>query len=221
MNPTSPPPPPSNGVAILMAEIERIAQELRALDKRPLPATEDQIKALVTLAERERPLKVNVNSEEVAKLLLGKVDQQAKVFQNTGYELINYLDSRQLAMTNALDRGVAAVQAAEVKLQDSAQRIPHSVPLDVFENWRSTLGFTLGPVVVLLLGMLFGGHFSRVPKEELEKVQTQLAHEQGQVQVFRQFRTALAKDHPELAYQYFPYPDDPKPAKKESKRIKR
>jgi hypothetical protein len=64
-----------------MAEIERIAQELRALDKRPLPATEDQIKALVTLAERERPLTLSVNSEAVAKLLMGKVEQQTKAFE--------------------------------------------------------------------------------------------------------------------------------------------
>ena len=55
MNPT-PTPAPTNGVAILMAEIERIAQELRAGNKRPLPATEDQVKGLVKLAERDRPL---------------------------------------------------------------------------------------------------------------------------------------------------------------------
>jgi len=205
-------PPPSNGVAILMAEIERIAQELRAVNKRPLPATEDQVKALVKLAERDRPLTLNVNSQAVATLLLGQVDQQAKVFQETGYKLINYLDDRQQAMTAALDKGVAAVQAAEAKLQASAQQIPRSVPLNVLENWRSTLGFTLGPVVLLLLGMLLTGHFSRVPKEELEKVQAELAQARGAVQRFQQCRAELAKDRPELAYKYFPYQSDPKPA---------
>lgn len=174
MNPT-PPPAPSNGVAILMAEIERIAQELRAVNKRPLPATEDQVKALVKLAERDRPLTLNVNSEAVAKQLLGQVDKQAQVFQTTGYELIKYLDDRQKTMSAALDKGVAAVQAAEAQLQASAQQIPRSVPLNVFENWRSTLGFTLGPVVLVLLGMLFTGHFSRVPKAELEKAQAETA----------------------------------------------
>ncbi|MFD2788109.1 hypothetical protein [Hymenobacter rubripertinctus] len=122
MNPT-PPPAPTNGVAILMAEIERIAQELRAVNKRPLPATEDQVKALVKLAERDRPLTLNVNSEAVAKQLVGQVDKQAQVFQTTGYELIKYLDDRQKAMTATLDKGVAAVQAAEAKLQASAQQI--------------------------------------------------------------------------------------------------
>jgi len=218
MNPT---PTPSNGVAILMAEIERIAQELRAVNKRPLPATEDQVKALVKLAERDRPLTLNVNSEAVAKQLVGQVDKQAQVFQTTGYELIKYLDDRQKAMTAALDKGVAAVQAAEAKLQASAQQIPRSVPLNVFENWRSTLGFTLGPVVLLLLGMLLSGHFSRVPKEEMEKVQAELAQARGAVQRFQECRVELAKDRPELAYKYFPYSNDPKPAKKGGQGAKR
>lgn len=210
MNPP-PPPSPSNGVAILMAEIERIAQELRAVNKRPLPATEEQIKALVALAERDRPMTLNVNSEAVAKLLVGQVDKQAQAFQTTGYALINYLDDRQKAMTSALDKGVAAVQAAEDKLQASAQQIPRSVPLNVFENWRSTLGFTLGPVALVLLGMLVTGHFSRVPKEELEKVQAELAQSRAVVQRFQELRATLAKERPELAYKYFPYPGDPKP----------
>ena len=64
-----------------MAEIERIAQELRAYNKRPLPATEDQVQALVKLAERDRPLTLHVNSEAVAAQLVGKVEQQAKVFE--------------------------------------------------------------------------------------------------------------------------------------------
>jgi hypothetical protein len=71
-----------------MAEIERIAQELRAVNKRPLPATEDQVKALLAVAERDRPLTVNVNSQAVATLLLGQVDKQAQVFQATGQALI-------------------------------------------------------------------------------------------------------------------------------------
>lgn len=44
-------------------------------------------------------------------------------------------------------------------------------PLNVFENWRSTVGFTLGPVALILLTMLCTGHFSRVPKADLEKAQ--------------------------------------------------
>jgi hypothetical protein len=106
------------------------------------------------------------------------------------------------------------VQAAEASLAAAAQRIPRSVPLNVFENWRSTLGFTVGPVVLVLLvllGMLFTGHFSRVPKEELEKVQAELTQARGAVQRFQECRATLAKERPELAYQYFPYPGDPKP----------
>ena len=211
MNPTSP-PAPTNGVAILMAEIERIAQELRAGNKRPLPATEDQVKALLTLAERDRPLTLNVNSQAVATLLLGQVDQQAQRLQTGADKLIKLVDDRTDYLVEQLTARLAAVQAAEASLTAAAQRIPRSVPLNVFENWRSTLGFTLGPVVLMLLGMLFAGHFSRVPKADLEKVQAELAQAQGAVQRFQECRATLAKERPELAHQYFPYTNDPKPA---------
>ncbi len=212
MTPTSS-PTPSNGVAILMAEIERIAQELRAVNKRPLPATEDQVKALLAVAERDRPLTLTVNSQAVATLLLGQVDEQAKRFQLGCNRLITLVDDRTDYLSEQLAARLAAVQAAEASLVAVAQRIPRSVPLNVFENWRSTLGFTLGPVVLLLLGMLFAGHFSRVPKVELEQVQAELAQARGAVQRFQECRAALAKERPELAYQYFPYSNDPKPVK--------
>jgi hypothetical protein len=170
-----------------MAEIERIAQELRAYNKRDLPATKNQVEALVKLAERDRPLTLNMDSEAVAKQLIGKVDQQAKVFQDTGYQLINYLDDRQKTLTTALDERVAALKAAEASLKATAQQIPDSVPLNVFENWRSTVGFTLGPVALMLLTMLCTGHFSRVPKADLEKVQAD--NEQ-----LRQYNARLTKE---------------------------
>jgi hypothetical protein len=196
-----------------MAEIERIAQELRAVNKRPLPATEDQVKALLAVAERDRPLTLTVNSQAVATLLLGQVDEQAKRFQLGCNRLITLVDDRTDYLSEQLAARLAAVQAAEASLVAVAQRIPRSVPLNVFENWRSTLGFTLGPVVLLLLGMLFAGHFSRVPKVELEQVQAELAQARGAVQRFQECRAALAKERPELAYQYFPYSNDPKPVK--------
>ena len=217
MNPT-PPSTPSNGVAILMAEIERIAQELRAVNKRPLPATEEQVQALVKLAERDRPLTLNVNSQAVATLLLGQVDQQAQRLQTGADKLIKLVDDRTDYLVEQLTARLAAVQAAEASLAAAAQRIPRSVPLNVFENWRSTLGFTLGPVVLMLLGMLFAGHFSRVPKEELEKVQAELAQARGTVQRFQELRAELVKERPELAYKYFPYTNDPKPAPAKNRR---
>lgn len=213
-----PSPPPTNGVAVLMAEIERIAQELRAVNKRPLPATEDQVKALVKLAERDRPLTLNVNSQAVATLLLGQVDQQAQRLQAGSDKLIKLVDDRTDYLVEQLTARLAAVQAAEASLAAAAQRIPRSVPLNVFENWRSTVGFTLGPVLLVLLGMLLTGHFSRVPKAELEQAQAELAQARGVVQQFQQCRATLAKDRPELAYKYFPYSTDPKPAPAKKRR---
>ncbi|PIQ22139.1 MAG: hypothetical protein COW65_04900 [Cytophagales bacterium CG18_big_fil_WC_8_21_14_2_50_42_9] len=181
MNPT-PPTAPGNGVATLMAEIERIAQELRAYNKRPLPATEDQLQALVKLAERDRPLTLHVNSEAVAQQLVGKVELQAKLFRDTGNELLTYLDNRQRMLTSALDERVAALKAAEVSLQATTDRMPKQVPLNVMANWRSTVGFTFGPVLLVLLTMLFTGHFSRVPKAEVEAVQAKYDHLLGVAQ---------------------------------------
>ncbi len=217
MNPT-PPPAPSNGVAVLMAEIERIAQELRALGKRPLPATEDQVKALLTLAERDRPLTLNVNSQAVATLLVGQVDAQAHRIQLGADKLIKLVDDRTDYLVEQLTARLAAVQAAEASLSAAAQRIPQSVPLNVFENWRSTLGFTLGPVLLVLIVLLLDGHFSRVPKAELDKARAELAQAQGAVQRFQQCRATLAKERPELAYQYFPYDGDPQSAPTKKRR---
>ncbi len=186
MNPT-PPPAPSNGVAILMAEIERIAQELRAVNKRPLPATEDQVKALLTVAERDRPLTLNVNSQAVATLLVGKVEQQAKVFQ-AGYDkLITLVDDRTDYLTEQLTARLAAVQAAEAGLAATAQRIPREVGVNWLSHWKITAGVVLGPLVLVLLMLWFTGMFSRVPKADFEKLQV----ENGQL---RQYNARLTKE---------------------------
>jgi hypothetical protein len=186
MNPT-PPPAPTNGVAVLMAEIERIAQELRAVNKRPLPATEDQVKALVKLAERDRPLTLNVNSEAVATQLVGKVEQQAKVFQAGCDKLITLVDDRTDYLTEQLTARLAAVQAAEAGLAATAQRIPREVGVNWLSHWKITAGVVLGPLVLVLLMLWFTGMFSRVPKADFEKLQV----ENGQL---RQYNARLTKE---------------------------
>ena len=203
MNPTPSPTPP-NGVAVLMAEIERIAQELRATNKRPLPATEDQVKALLTLAERERPLTLQVNSKAVATLLLGQVDEQAKQFQTGCDKLIGLVDDRTDYLVEQLTARLAAVQAAEASLAAAAQRIPREVRVNWLSQWQLTAGFILGPLLLVLLMLWVTGMFSRVPKEQLAAVQEQL-------ELFRQGRAALAQQLPAVAHQYFPYGGDPKP----------
>jgi len=186
MNPT-PPTTPGNGVATLMAEIERIAQELRAGNKRPLPATEDQVKALVKLAERDRPLTLNVNSQAVATLLLGQVDQQAQRLQTGADKLIKLVDDRTDYLVEQLTARLAAVQAAEASLTAAAQRIPREVGVNWLSNWKLTSGVVLGPLVLVLLMLWFTGMFSRVPKADFEKLQA----ENGQL---RQYNARLTKE---------------------------
>jgi soluble cytochrome b562 len=186
MNPT-PPPAPTNGVAVLMAEIERIAQELRAYNKRPAPATEDQVKALVQLAERDRPLTLHVNSEAVAKQLVGQVEQQAKAFQAGCDKLITLVDDRTDYLTEQLTARLAAVQAAEAGLAATAQRIPREVGVNWLSHWKLTAGVVLGPLVLVLLMLWFTGMFSRVPQADFEKLQV----ENGQL---RQYNARLTKE---------------------------
>lgn len=210
---SSTPPTPGSGVLKLMAEIERIAQELRAYNKRPLPATEEQVQALVKLAERERPLTLTVNSEAVAKQLIGKVDQQAQVFWNTGNKMIAHLDNWQRLTTSALDERVAALKAAEVSLQDTTQRIPKQVAVNWLSNWKVTALVAGMPVFLVLMMLWFTGMFSRVPKSELAQVKADLIYERNTVKWFRAHRDSLVKEHPKLAYQYFRYVGDPVPVK--------
>jgi hypothetical protein len=211
-----------------MAEIERIAQELRALDKRPLPATEDQVKALVTLAERDRPLTLSVNSEAVAKLLMGKVEQQTKAFEVVCDRVIRLVDDRTDYLNGQLTAQLAGLQQAQTKLAATIQGIPRKVAIDWHTHWKVAASLALGPVVLVLLMLWFTGMFSRVPQQELVQAQAQTTQAQAQatrmteeVQKYRQLRAALAKDRPEIAYKYFPYPTDPKPATKQKKRVKR
>lgn len=212
MTPTPTPPPPSSGVAILMAEIERIAQELRALHQRPLPATQEQVQALVKLAERDRPLTLNVNSQAVATLLLGQVDQQAQRFQSGCDRLIKLVDDRTDYLTEQLTARLQAVQAAEASLQATAQRMPREVKVNWLKQWPVAAALVLGPLVIVLLMLGLAGMFSRVPKEELAKVQLALDRSQEGLRQFQQCRATLAKERPEVAYKYFPYTSDPKPA---------
>jgi soluble cytochrome b562 len=170
-----------------MAEIERIAQELRAYNKRPLPATEDQVQALVKLAERDRPLTLNVNSEAVAAQLVGKVEQQAKTFQAGCDKLITLVDDRTDYLTEQLTARLAAVQAAEAGLAATVQRIPREVGVNWLSHWKLTAGVVLGPLVLVLLMLWFTGMFSRVPKADVEKLQV----ENGQL---RQYNARLTKE---------------------------
>lgn len=157
------------------------------MNKRPLPATEDQVKALLTVAERDRPLTLNVNSQAVATLLVGKVEQQAKVFQAGCDKLITLVDDRTDYLTEQLTARLAAVQAAEAGLAATAQRIPREVGVNWLSHWKITAGVVLGPLVLVLLMLWFTGMFSRVPKADFEKLQV----ENGQL---RQYNARLTKE---------------------------
>jgi len=213
MNPT-PPPAPTNGVAILMAEIERIAQELRATNKRPLPATEEQVKALLERAERDRPVTVNVDSKAVATVLLGQVDKQAQAFQAGCDRLITLVDDRTDYLSEQLAARLAAVEAAEAKLRATAQRIPTQLPINWLANWPVTAVVAVGPLVVVLLMLWFTGMFSRVPEADWEAALQANKNLSRQGVFYRDQVEAYRKKHPKSAADFPPYvpPTTPAPA---------
>lgn len=171
------PTPPSNGVATLMADIARISQELRALNRRPLPATEEQVKSLVKLAERDRPLEVHVRTEEVVEQLVGKVEQLTAAFLAKCDRLIGLVDERTDYLAKQLQAGVAAAQVATAEMHAGAKLIPRSVAVKGnfygFTNWQA--GAVVGgvPVLLVLLMLWFTGMFSRVPAADFAQLQAE------------------------------------------------
>lgn len=197
MHPTSPnteptptgtdPASPSKGVAYLLAEVERIVQELRAFNKRPLPATEEQVNKLIN-ADKDRP--VEVPAEQVVEHLMGKTEQLVKDFQALYTQFLTALDQQTRALSQELTTQAKAVADAAGTVKASAVAVAAAGeklhrPLRVegvvgFTDWRIGLGCLLGPVVVLVLIQGLLGQFSRVDKDVFEQTKEKAAQLQVQ-----------------------------------------
>lgn len=182
---TTPPTPQSDatkGFTLLMGNISSIIELLRTFNKRPLPATEDQVKGLVKLAERDRPLEVKVKTEEVVAQLVGQVEQLNKQhvatmkqvsegFAKSGRLIGEMVDNQTAILKGGLELGVKDVQAATADMKAVAGLIPSKMPVDFKQGWRWVAGLLLGPVVFVLLGMGLAGQFSKVSKSDFEQLQ--------------------------------------------------
>ena len=187
-----PTPPPINPVNVLMADIAIITQYVRAYNKRPFPATEDEVKALVKLAERDRPLVVQVETAEVVEQIMGKTGESVAKFQSLYNEFFRLLEAQAKALKQDLATQATAMQTAAkaggeaaVAMQTSAvavaaagkkvkEDLPTSLPVSGgvygFTDWKTAVGCLLGPVVLLLLAMTLMGQFSKVDKEAYEQM---------------------------------------------------
>ena len=197
MEPITPPPPQSDaakGYNLLMGTISSIFELLRTFNKRPFPATEDQVKGLVKLAERDRPLLVKVETEAVVQQLAGRVqelnkehvatmEQLSERFAKNGNLLGQIVDNQTVILKNELELGVKAVKAATVDMNAGAARISSKITVDFAQGWRWVAGLVLGPVAFLLLGMGFAGQFSKVSKSDFEQLQKQLQQSLAKQQV--------------------------------------
>ena len=187
-----PTPPPINPVNVLMADIAIITQLVRAYNKRPFPATEGEVKALVKLAERDRPLVLNVKTEAVVEQIMGKTGESVAKFQSIYNEFLLLLEDQAKALKQDLATQATAMQTAAqagekaaVAMKASADAVaaagkkvkedlPTSLPVSGevygFTDWKTAVGCLLGPVVLLLLVMAVTGQFSKVDKEAYERV---------------------------------------------------
>ena len=201
-----PTPPPINPVNVLMADIAIITQYVRAYNKRPLPATADEVKGLVKLAERDRPLVVKVETEAVVQQLAGRVqelnkehvatmEQLSERFAKNGNLLGQIVDNQTVILKNELELGVKAVKAATVDMNAGAARISSKITVDFAQGWRWVAGLVLGPVAFLLLGMGFAGQFSKVSKSDFEQLQKQQQQSQAaQQKAERDYKSVLGED---------------------------
>ena len=169
-----PTPPPINPVNVLMADIAIITQYVRAYNKRPLPATADEVKGLVKLAERDRPLVVKVTTEAVVEQIMGKTGESVAKFQSLYNQFLLLLEAQAKALKQDLATQATAMQTAArdgeraaVAMKASADAVaaagkkvkedlPTSLPVSGevygFTNEKS-VAWTVGGC--LLLGALF------------------------------------------------------------------
>lgn len=170
----------SYGFTLIMNNLGYLRQQAEANNKRPFPATEDEVKALVKLAERDRPLVVKVTTEEVVAQLVGQMEQLnkqlvatlvelGKTFLESRNRLVDLVDDRTNYLRDELALGVKDVKAATDDMKAGAARIPSKMTVDFKQGWRWVAGLVLGPVVLLLLAMTLMGQFSKVDKEAYEQ----------------------------------------------------
>ena len=182
----------SYGFTLIMNNLGYLRQQAEANNKRPFPATEDEVKALVKLAERERPLVVKVTTEAVVEQIMGKTGESVAKFQSLYNQFLLLLEAQAKALKQDLATQATAMQTAAkaggeaaVAMQTSAvavaaagkkvrEDLPTSLPVSGrvygFTDWKTAVGCLLGPVVLLLLVMAVTGQFSKVDKEAYERV---------------------------------------------------
>jgi uncharacterized protein YukE len=180
-----------------MGNIGYLRQQVEAYNKRPLPATEKDIRGLIN-NEKERP--INVPAEQVVEQLMGKTGEVVDKFQS-GYtqfnrQLENLTAALRLEMTNqaaAMQKAAQAGEAAARAMQASANAVklagekvredlPTSVPVrgEVygFTNEKSIVWTVVGCVLLGALlywaaATLFGT--TQVSKAAYEQLQAQNA----------------------------------------------
>jgi hypothetical protein len=117
------------------------------------------------------------------------------------------------AVQQATAQSKKELVTATAELERSAQRIPRQVPVrgDVvgFTSLQAVAVFG-GIVLVLVAGLAWAIASRNSTRTELATLQVRHAQMERWFTFFVEHRQTLAKERPELARKYFPYPNDRK-----------
>jgi hypothetical protein len=205
------PIPPSD----LFVAMAQIRDDLDTLIRRGKPVSSAELAQL--LAEVRAKAVPTFESAEIARLLGPRLVQAVPTpasVQAAGTQAAAVIVA---AVREATASSKAELLTVAAAVKESADRIPRTVRLEdkgvglAFTNGRSLAVFV--GVVALLLGLTGWALSSRAGAlGEVATLQARGARQQELVDFFTYGRDKLAKERPALAYQYFPYRTDPKPA---------
>ena len=200
--------------ADLFSTISAMRDGIDTLIQRGKPVSPADLQQLIAAVEaKNRP---TLDAGQVAKVLAPSLLATLPTPENLRQAGQQAAATIGQAVQQATAQSQATLAAAAAELARTAERIPREVPVrgEVigFTSLRAA-GLLLGFALLLVVGLVWSVSSRRGVQAELATVQARNAQLEHWFTFFTEHRQALAKECPELAYKYFPYPNDPKPSK--------
>lgn len=193
----------------LFSTISEMRDGIHTLIQRGKPVSTDDLQQLLQAVEaKSRP---TFDSASVAKVLAPSLLAELPTpegLRQAGQQAAAVVSQ---AVQQATAQSKAELAAAATELQRSAQNIPRQVPVrgEVvgFTSLRSVAVFG-GMVLVLVAGLAWAIASRNSIRTELATLKARNAQIEHWFAFFVEHRRTLAKERPELARRYFPYPND-------------
>ncbi|RAK61997.1 hypothetical protein [Hymenobacter edaphi] len=197
----------------LFSTISEMRDGIHTLIQRGKPVSTDDLQQLLQAVEaKSRP---TFDPASVARILAPSLLSEMPTpdtLRQAGQQAAAAVSQ---AVQQATAQSKTELAAAAAELQRSAQRIPRQVPVrgDVvgFTSLQAVAVFG-GIVLVLVAGLAWAIASRNSTRTELATLQARHAQIERWFTFFVEHRQTLAKERPELARKYFPYPNDPEAA---------